>query len=111
MSVKWVIGVVTLWGLLAVLGGVCELGYYAEESALYSMYTAFDFTEAEGVLGHIEAFISGGIDLVEGLWTLLTFSSPIFDGELQIIRYLFFIPISIGVGWGLLSTLRGAPSG
>lgn len=107
------IGVVMLWVTLAMINGVCELNYVgsSEQSVLNTLFTGWRGIEGASFIANAAGFINYLWDWFNALFRLLFFDFAFFQGEWGIIRWVFFIPIAIGIIWMIVSMMRGTSSG
>jgi len=107
---KWLIGIISLFLMLSILSGILEGAYLGDsELADVRRFTQAPFTEPWAMPGWIVGILS----------KVLFFDYAFFHGEWAILRYIFFLPIGIGViiSYGALLfqaavvALRGAVGG
>jgi len=111
MRIGWIIGLVFLFVLGAIIGGVMEQTYpgSTERSAIDRLLKP-TLGEISNPWEATTAFFTVAGDWVDALWEVLTFDYPFFTGEMVIVRWLF-LGISIGVIIAiLLAWIRGTPS-
>jgi len=87
MSLKtgFIIGLVMAFVLLSIIASVCELSAPLSASAVSKMEILMNpsLTNVTGWIGN--------------LWSMLWFDYPFFDGPWALARYIFFLPISVGI--------------
>ena len=114
MNPKWVIGIVAAAVIFGIVGGICEMSYIGEDevSKLQRLLQP-DFPDYKiPILGQIAAFVTVAWDYVQVLWEMFWWDYPFFEGSWSLVRYMFFIPLSIGAVVSLvLATFRGVSSG
>lgn len=81
----WIIGLVMAFVVLSVIAGICELTAPLSASAVSRVDVLMNpsFTNITGWLGN--------------LWSMLWFDYPFFEGTWSLARYIFFMPVSIGI--------------
>lgn len=89
----WIIGVIMLFIVLQVIAGICEMAAPLSASAVSRLDVLLNpsWTDITGIVGN--------------LWGMFVFDYPFFAGTWQLARYIFFIPVSIGVGLILVLTV------
>lgn len=101
--------VVMLWVILTFVSGVCEMEYVgtSEISRLQVLMTAPTFTETASVLGVVTSFVDFAWDWFVNLFGILTWDFAFFQGQWQIVKYIMFIPVSIGLIAAIVAMIRG----
>ena len=81
----WIIGLVMAFVLLSIIAGVCELTAPLGATAVSRINTLMNpsFTNITGWLGN--------------LWSMFWFDYPFFEDTWQLARYIFFLPVSVGL--------------
>ena len=108
MSPKWIVFIVFLFVLMQLAGFIIEGSTAAPE-----MTDALNTISSWGIIHEEQTF--GLLDYVKApfnyfgaLWTVLTYDSPVFDGQFEVIRWIFVAPILAGVSFGLVVLFFGA---
>ena len=98
--------------ILSVLSGIGEMVVFgdAETARLTTLITAPTFTENLGIWGTISSFVDFSWTWFANLFGMLTFSYSMFEGQWQIVRYILFLPIGIGVMSAIVAMIRGTSS-
>ncbi len=99
MSAKWIIGLVILYVGMLLLEGMVEMSSplgASEITRLTKIMAPFTpgYTD---VGGSGFSWFSFDFSYIENLWQIFWFDFPYFKGGWIYVRYIFFIPISIGV--------------
>ena len=113
MRAGWIIGFVMAFVIMSIIACVCEMDYLGEgEISHLQQLMQPDFPDYKiPIIGPVAAFISVAWDYIRILWGMFWFDYPFFEGSFAIVRYILFIPISIGVIVSLvLATFRGVSS-
>lgn len=113
MRPGWLIGILVAFVLIAFVVGLCENAYVGAEitSKLDILMRPLMQTS---IWNGIKAFVGSlfTAEFWQTLWSIFWWDYPFFTGTWGIIRYIFFIPLSIGVLLSLgLATLRGVSAG
>ena len=89
----WIIGLVMLFVVLQVIAGICEMAAPLSASAITRLDVILNpsWTDITGYAGNI--------------WSMFWFDYPFFTGTWQLARYIFFIPVSVGVSLILVLTI------
>lgn len=112
MSTKWLIGLIMLWGMFTVIAGICEQSTYGatEVGLVQQLMTQPEFTSTFGVLGDAYTAMSWAGNEIKVLWNMFWFNYPFFEGQWQTIRYIVFMPVSIGVIISMFFAIKGTSS-
>lgn len=111
MKSSWIIGIMVLYVALAIISGMVEMTTplgVDEVSRIKVLMspTAPAYTDP---LGAIFAYITFTWDYIANLWGIFWFDYAFFSGGWVYVRYLLFIPVSIGVIVSLvIAVVRGA---
>ena len=114
MKPGWIIGLASAFVIMQIIAGVCEMGYVGSgEVGLFQQLMQPNIPDVKiPVIGQIAAFFSITWDYIVVLWNMFWFNYPFFQGTWSIVRYIFFVPVSVGVVVSLvLATVRGVSSG
>ena len=99
-----------LFVILQVIAGICEMQYIGvgEITKLQSLMSP-DFPDYNvPIIGAVASFVTVAWDYIQVLWDMFWFDYPFFAGAWMIVRFIFFIPVSIGMIVSLvLATVRG----
>jgi len=101
MQIKWIVALVTIWIFGAVFGSIIEgvaIGSF-EESTIGQLMSM-------GALTNVE-FFGLKIPVPDMSWlsaikTMFLWDFGYFEGDWGIIRWLFLVPISVGIGLVLI---------
>jgi len=83
---KWIIGLVTAFGVLTLICGLCE-GVFFRSDVPTLLQTLITFPWGLSALK----------DWFGNLWSIFWFDYSFFHGDWVIFKYIFFWPISIGL--------------
>jgi len=111
MSSKWIIGLVVLYVVLAIISGMVEMTSPLGVDEVGRIKTLMSPTvpSFSDPLGAIFAYITFTWDYITNLWGIFWFDYAFFTGGWVYVRYLLFIPVSIGVIVSLvISVVRGS---
>lgn len=112
MNPKWIIGLLMLFILAAIFSGIMEQTYVgtAEETILERLMSP-NFPEFSSPLGAITGFISLTWGWIQALWDVFTWNYAMYQGDWAIVRWVFLLPLSIGLVVSLvLAAVRGVSS-
>ena len=81
----WIIGLAMAFVLLSIISGICELTAPLSASVVSRVDILMNpsLTNITGWLGN--------------LWSMMWFDYPFLTGSYSLVRYIFFMPISIGI--------------
>ena len=81
----WIIGLAMAFVLLTIVASICEMTAPLSATAVIRLNTLMNpsFTNIMGWLGN--------------LWSMLWFDYPFFEGTWSLARYIFFMPVSVGI--------------
>ena len=104
-----IIGLVMFTGIATVICGICEQQYFgeAEASRLTILLTSPSFGESLGIFGTITAVVDFTWSWFVNLLGMMFFDYSFFQGQWQIVRYILFIPIGIGIISSIVAMIRG----
>jgi len=114
MKPNWVIGLIAAFVVFTVIACICEMRYIGEgDVSKLQQLLQPDFPDYKiPILGQIAAFVTVAWDYVQVLWDMFWWDYPFFEGSWSLVRYILFIPLSIGAVVALvLATFRGVSSG
>ena len=112
MSTKWLIGLATLWMICTITSLFLEAQQYGtgQLTTLYALLSP-DFPSLSNPIGLIIAVISVAPEYLDYLWDLLWWNYSFFTGGWEIVKYVFFFPLSVGLVVSLiLAFVRGVGS-
>ena len=75
---------------------------------LHSLLSGIEVGTTTNPLGYIMAYAEYGFNWVQVFVNVLLFCPSLYDGWYFIIWMVFWMPIVIGIGYGIVSMLRGA---
>ena len=113
MKTSYFIGLSILFVVLTLISGICELDYAKSIGSITHLEALMkpDIPSYNNPIGAVAAYITVAWSYVQTLWSMLWFDYAFFDGGWIWIRYIFFIPISIGLVLTLvLSIFKGVGS-
>jgi len=105
-----VTGFVMLGVIFALIAAFVQQQYFsgAEVSRLQTLLTAPNFTEVHDPLGFVSTIASFTWAWFSNLFGIISFNYPaIFHDEWQIVRYIFCLPMGIGLIAAIISAFRG----
>lgn len=114
MNPKWIVGLGMLFIVLSIFNGIIEQSYIGSGKTnvfytLLSSYSEASFSNPLIAIGSIVNVVWGTIQTV---WAMFIFDYAQFEGSWQIVRFAFFLPISVALVVSLiLSAVRGVSSG
>lgn len=81
----WIIGIVMAFVLLTIISGVCELVAPLSATAVSRIEVLMNpsFADMMSWLGN--------------LWSMFWFDYPFLSGSYVLVRYIFFLPVSVGM--------------
>ncbi len=108
---KVVAAVVFIWVIASLLGGLYELSTVdASDQALINKILFYRVVTTEGSWGPTE-LVAGPIGWVQSIWELATFQFSFITGDVELVRWIIFAPLSAMVVYGMVmmvvSILRG----
>ena len=112
MKQSWIIGIIFLFLGLQVISGIGEYTVFGDEETTFlsTLMTTPNLTESTGIAGDVFAWIGWGGDFIATLWSALWFDYSFFQGQWALVRYIIFIPVSIGFILGIGLAMRGTSS-
>lgn len=111
MKTSWMIGLVTLFVVLSIIAGVMEMNYLGTEGlSRLQMLMQPDVPAYTNPIGAVSAYFTVGWGYIQNLWGMFWFDYPMFTGVWGIVRYVIFLPVSIGVIVSLIFIIRGVGS-
>lgn len=113
MKTSWFIGLIMLFVVFSVISGIMEMSYFGggEASRIHTLLTGVQIPEGVNFIGATIAFITQTWEFIANLWHMFWFDYAFFQGTWGIVRYIVFLPISIGLIVTLvLSVVRGVSS-
>lgn len=108
MSPKWIIFLTTLWIIGSILGLALEGAYPGgEEQNVFNTLANSKALQATTLFGAVAGAFSD-LSFFTALGSVLIWDFSFWDGTLEIVRWIIFLPITIGiVGSLLLAWIRG----
>ena len=93
LKAGWVIGLVMAFVILSVIASICELTAPLSATAISRIEVLMNpnLTNITGWLGN--------------LWSMLWFDYPFLTGSWSLVRYICFLPISVGISVILAITI------
>jgi len=112
MSTKWLIGLTTLFIILTIASNIIEQAYLGtgETGTIWNVMKSFQAINFSNPLTAVGGIIIAVIDLVKGIFAMLTFDYAFFTGVWEVFRWLF-MSISLGIVVSLVLAIRGVSSG
>lgn len=112
MRTGWLIGIIAAFVIISFCAGVAEMAWYGADVVTKLDVLMRPFM-ASGILEGIKAAVGTifSVDFWNTLWDILWWNYP-FTGEAwMLVRYIIFIPLSLGFIFTLaLSVIRGVSS-
>ncbi|KKN26132.1 hypothetical protein LCGC14_0877770 [marine sediment metagenome] len=111
MSPKWLIFLLTVWVFGGVFGLILEGGYLGDDQgSVINVLLNSKVITATGVLGKI-----AGVFTDTAMWgaigSLLVWDFAFWEGSLEIVRWIIFIPVTIAMLFSMLMAwIRGVSS-
>lgn len=105
MRMGLVIGLMTLFIGLSLINGIMEMEYLSGggiESVFYRL-THYDWNSIADIIVNVGQFFNAFVDVI-------TFDYAMFTGAWDIVRYVLFLPLSIGFVVAIVLALRGVGS-
>ena len=112
MNPKWIIGIITLWVLLGLMGGIIEHAYLGgdEESKLEILLAPLLADSIWEFLGSMVSSVTT-MDWWSALIGMFMMNFAMFTGVWIVVQWVFFLPLAIAVSISLVITLiRGVSS-
>ena len=113
MKTSYFIGLAILFVVLTLISGICELDYAKSTGSITLLESLMkpDIPSYFNPIGAVVAYVTVAWGYVQTLWSMLWFDYSFFTGGWIWIRYIFFIPVSLGLVLTLvLSVFRGVGS-
>lgn len=112
MKTSWFIGLFMLFGVLTLINGIIEMSTLSEgEVGVLQALMSPPTVNFSNPIGAITGIMSIAWDYLSNLWDIFWFNYAQFQGQYLLIKYIFFIPISLGMIVSLVMMLRGVGSG
>lgn len=107
---SWTIGLVMAFVVLTLISGICEVTYMgSDETNRIQMLLQPTIPAHSSFISGLVAYVTAGWDYIINLWGMFWFDYAFFTGGYAIFRYIFFLPISIGLILSIiLSALPGS---
>ena len=86
MKVGWIIGIVMAFVLLSVVASICELAAPLSATAVSRLDVLMKMPNP-ATIG----------TWLQNLWSMLWFDYPFLTGTWTLARYIFFLPVSVGM--------------
>jgi len=111
MQFKWLVLVVSIWILLALLGGIMEGAYLEgdEQGTLNTLMSSRVMTSTT-FLGRIAGIFTDGA-FWGALFSILTFQFAMFTGPWVMLQWVFFLPLAVATVVTILLALFGRITG
>lgn len=114
MKPGWIIGFVMAFVIMTMIATICESSVIGPgDMTKLQQLMQPNFPDYKiPIIGPFIGFISVAWDYIKILWGMFWWDYPYFEGAWGIARFVFFIPVSIGMVVTLvLATIRGVSSG
>ena len=119
MSIKWLIGIATLFMIGQVVSNIIEysapIGDPETQGTaaywLWSAITSFQLVGEGSFLSDIVDVIVGVGKLIPALFFMIIWDYAYLEGNMQIVRWCLLFPISLGLIYGVIQTIRGSSTG
>lgn len=111
MKTSWFIGILVMFGVFTIISGVIEATTLGEdEVGLFKTLMTPPVIDSTHPLGVVFSVMSVAWDYLKNLFDILWFNYAFFQGQWLIIKYIFFLPISVAIIISLIFVLRGVGS-
>jgi hypothetical protein len=114
MSPKWIIGILMAMIVMQLICGVCEMSYgFGDTPSRIQTFLSPPVPSYSNPAQAVFAYITVGWEWLSNLFWMFWWDYSFFSGSWQMVRYIFFLPISVGVVVMIvLVAMRGVtPSG
>ena len=102
MSPKWIVFVVFIFVMMQLAGMVMEGSSLTVEMQNHlNVISSWGIVSEEQTFGLLD-YIRAPFNYFGSLWAVLTYDSPVFDGQYVLLRWIFVAPILAGVSFGLV---------
>ena len=102
MSPKWIVFIVFVFVLMQLAGFVMEGGSLTPEMQNHlNVISSWGIVSEEQPFGVLD-YIRAPFNYFASLWVVLTYDSPVFDGQYELLRWVFVAPILAGISFGLV---------
>jgi len=103
-----VAAVVFVWIIAALLGGLYEMEYLGSvEQSTLNQVLFYEIVTTESGMGWVVELAAGAAGYLEALWQLATFQFAFVSGELEIVRWIVFAPLTAYLVYALIMTVVG----
>ena len=114
--IKWIIGLAIILVFGSILGSIMTTPLNSTDSDFMSVVKVlfknivegWDYTSSGSIWQFIQGLVIMPVAFVRDVVSIMTLGTVPLPGDWQIIRYVIFLPIGIGVMVGLLLQLRGS---
>ena len=113
MSTKWLIGFIMLFVICTISSLLIEAQQFGDSqtSHLYILLSP-DIPSFWNPIGAAIAYVTVAWNYLQALWDMFWFDYSFFEGSWQLVRFIVFVPISVGLVVSLiLAAIRGVSSG
>jgi len=102
---KVIAAVVFVWIVAALIGGLYELSYLDDtDTALINKVLYYRVITTESTIGETE-LVTGPLDWMESLWSMATFQFSFVTGEMELVRWAVFGPLTAYMVYGIIMTV------
>jgi hypothetical protein len=114
MKTGWLIFIITLWIACTIICSVGEMASPISESDAGVFYglTHVDFSRYHiPIVDQVVGGLEFTWEFIQVLWTIFWFNYSFFTGNWLLVKYVFFLPVSIGLIITIIvAVVRGTPS-
>ena len=99
MSPKWIVFIFVMMQLAGmVIEGSSVTTEMRDHLNVISSWGVVSEEQTFGILDYVRA----PFNYFGSLWAVLTYDSPVFDGQYELLRWVFVAPILAGISFGLV---------
>jgi len=111
MQFKWLVVIVSIWILLALLGGIMEGAYleHGEQGHLNTIMSS-KVVESTTIWGKIAGLFTDR-SFWDALGNIIIFNFAMFEGPWVILQWVFFLPLAVATLVTILLSLVGRITG
>jgi len=107
LAPKVIAAVVFIWVIAALIGGLYEMAYLGgPEATLLNKVLFYNIVTTEGTWGVTE-LAGGPLEYLEAIWNMATFQFSFVTGEMELVRWIVFTPLTAMLVYGIVMTVIG----